>query len=125
MPKAIGFFLNEKMHNCNCVYMWKNIELFYIYILHPRSKFFMSKYGSSSELVTKCLSQEEFKKMKYRTMSYMSTISSSTNYSNMLAITFKFNRNFPVQILKVTMEFMTIASLEFLLRTQRTRLLFI
>lgn len=53
------------------------------------------------------------------------TISSSIYYSNPIAITFKFNRNFPVQILQVTMEFVAIASFEFLLRTQRTRLLFI
>jgi len=84
-----------------------------------------SKYGSNSELVSRCLSQEEFKKMKHRTMSYVLTGSSSIYYSNMIAITFKFNRNFPVQILQVPMEFMTIASSEFLFRTQWTRLLFI
>lgn len=53
------------------------------------------------------------------------TISSSIYYSSPVAITFKFNRNLPVQILQVTMEFGAITSSEFLLRTQWARLPFI
>lgn len=73
----------------------------------------------------RCLSQEKFKKKKHWTMPYMSTTYSSIYSSNTLAVTFKFNRNFPVKILKVPMEFMTVASFIPLLRTQWARLLLI
>lgn len=46
---------------------WRRMEFFHIYILHSTSKFILSNYGSNSELITKCLSQEEFWKMKHRT----------------------------------------------------------
>lgn len=112
----IGAFLKRK---CIIVTILTG-GFFHIYILQPTSKFILSKYGSNPELVTKYLRDI----LKDETQNIPS-ISSSVYYSNSIAITFKFNRNLPVQILQVTMEFVAIASFEFLFRTQWTRLPFI
>lgn len=57
-------------------------------------------------------------------MSSTSALSFAIYCWKMAYFTFKFHRNFPVQILEVTMKFMAIAGFKFLFRTQGTRLLF-